>query len=246
MVKIKSFGIMSAIFAAAVFSGCSHITVLRIQELREVQTRVDSLKAEISSAQSEMREEQKRQSELLRLIRADQQVRFGQVENEISSLSSSINDSQDKLSRISEQTQEIKKRWEEKAFADSQAVVSRNSEIDNLFDVAYKDFMAGRFDVAMSGFDDIISRFPDHPVYESAIYWKGECCYANKAYEEAEKVFISYIKNYPAGNKICGALFKLGLVYEGAKKTKPRNMVWEKLVKQCPDSEEAEAVKQRM
>jgi len=220
--------------------------MLRTEELRQVQARVDSLNTELVRLQNEIYNEQKRQGELLRLMRADQQVRFSQVEKEVASLSSSINDSQDKLTRISEQTQEIRKRWDEKAMADSQAVTARNAEIDNLFEIAHSDFMAGRYDVALSGFKDMIDRFPDHPMAEAAFYWTGECYYARKLYDEAEGAFMLYIKNYPAGKKLCGALFKLGLVYENAKKTKARTMVWQKLLQQCPDSEEATAVKARM
>jgi tol-pal system protein YbgF len=220
--------------------------MLRTEELRQVQAHVDSLKAELGGLQNEIREEQKRQSELLRLIRADQQVRFGQVEKEVSSLTSSIYDSQEKLAAISDQTHEIKKRWDEKAVADSLAVSARSAEIDNLFEIAHGDFMAGRYDVALSGFEDMIQRFPDHPMAEAAFYWKAECYYAQKAYDYAEQSFMTYIKNYPTGKKICVALFKLGLVYENQKKKKARTMVWQKLLTQCPDSEEAAAVKARM
>jgi TolA-binding protein len=231
--------------AVCMLPSCSHITMLRIEELQAVESHVDSLKAELAALQQDIAKEQKKQSELLRLIRADQQVQSNELKRELSNLSSTIYDSQDKLLKIDQKTQEIKRRWEEKAMADSMAVASRNTEIENLFNVAHSDFTAGRYDVALSGFQDIIDRFPGVPQAEGASYWKAECYYAQKSYEEAEKAFIMYIKSYPEGKKICVALFKLGLVYDNTKRVKSRQMVWDKLLSQCPDSEEAKAVKAR-
>lgn len=235
------------VMALLVFqSGCSNITVLRVQELKQVQAHVDSLKMELIALQERALKEQKKQNEMLRLIRAEQQVRFAELERNMSALAGNISESQERLSKIDEKTYEIKKRWEEKARLDSLTRISETAEIENLFEIAHNDFIAGRYDISLSGFQDLINRFPDSPQAEESYYWIAECHYVRRKYNDAERQYKDYIKNYGNGKKVCVALYKLGLIYEEMKKEKSKNMVWKKLINQCPDSDEAEGAKARM
>lgn len=227
-------------------SSCTNITLLRTQELREVQSHVDSLKAEMAALQEEIIKEQKQQSEMLRLIRADQQVRFEEFDRRLAALAGNISESQDRLSQIDRKTLEIKKRWEEKAREDSLTQYAVDAEIENLYKIALSDFTAGRYDVAMSGFKDLINKFPESQQAKESHYWLPECNYVQKKYKDAAEGYKNYIKNFNNGSKVCVALYKLGLIYEKMKKKKSCDMVWNKLITQCPDSEEAEAAKARM
>lgn len=227
-------------------SSCTNITLLRTKELREVQSHVDSLKFEMAALQEKIIREQKQQSEMLRLIRADQQVRFEEFDRRLAALAGNISESQDRLSQIDRKTLEIKKRWEEKAREDSLAQAAIDAEIENLYEIALSDFTAGRYDVAISGFKDLISRYPESLQAQESYYWLPECSYIQKKYSNAVEGYKNYIKNYANGSKICVALYKLGLVYEKLNKKKSSELVWNKLITQCPDSEEAEAAKARM
>jgi len=67
-----------------------------------------------------------------------------------------------------------------------------------------------------------------------------------KEYAEAEKAYMAYLKKYPQGSKSCVVFYKLGLVYEKQNKDKFKQMVWKKLIEQCPDSQEAKVVQAQM
>ena len=120
-------------------NGCTSITLLRVEELKQVQRHVDSLKVELIQLQEKMIQEQKNQNEILRLIRADQQVRFSEFYSRLSALEGILTESQDRLSQIDKKTLEIKKRWEEKALEDSLTRSSKSAEIENLFGIAQSD-----------------------------------------------------------------------------------------------------------
>lgn len=239
-------GVAGLALVLGLLPGCSHITVLRIQELKQVQTRVDSLRMELVALQRQIIQEQKKQNEILRLIRADQQVRFDEVNRGLSAVVGNVSESQVRLSQISEQTRAIKKRWEEKAIADSMVDAARAAEVESLYEIALGDFTAGRYEIAHSGFQDLLTRFPDSPQAEDAMYWSAECHYAQKAYDQAENGYKAYYKSYGDGRNVCVTLYKLGLVYEKMKKEKSRDLVWTRLITQCSDSEEAQAAKARM
>ncbi len=247
MQRFIRFSVICAITAAALLStGCSHITMLRTEELREVSTRVDSLHTELSSMQKELLKEQKSHNELLRLIRADQQVRFAELSHKVSTLEGSITESQQQLSMINAKTQEIKKQWDEKARSDSLAQSLQNAEMNKLFQLAHEDFMARRYDLAASGFRDFKVQHPEAPLAEDATYWIAECYYAQGNDTKAEDAYKDYLKEYPEGKKTCPVLYKLGMIYARQDKTKRSTLVWKKLVEQCPDSEEASAVRNKI
>jgi septal ring factor EnvC (AmiA/AmiB activator) len=74
--------------------GCSHLTVLRTREIHATQ---DTLKMEIAALEKKISEQQEQQAELLRLIRADQQVRFNELEKRVGEVGSSLTESQYRL-----------------------------------------------------------------------------------------------------------------------------------------------------
>jgi tol-pal system protein YbgF len=224
------------------FSGCSYITVLRTQEMK---AQSDTLYMRIDSLNHEILAKQATQDELLRLIRADLQIRFNELEKKIGDLASGLSESQYRLSRLDEKTADFQKQFQAKIAAESLAVVSKDVETLKLFQIATSDFNAGRFDIAISGFQDLLTRFPESQESQEAQYWIAECHYAKKKYDDAEKGYLHYIKQYPQGEKVCVALYKLGLAYEKDDKSKSRDLVWKKLKDQCPDSEEAKLIKSR-
>jgi tol-pal system protein YbgF len=231
---------------AAFFSGCTNLTMLRTKELRAVKSSVDSLNTVLSTMQSKLLDEQKTHSEMLRLLRADQQVRFNEIDRKVSAIEGNLSENQYRLSKIDEKTAEFQKKFDAKLMADSMAGSAQIAEIEKLFQIAMSDFNAGRYDIAQSGFRDLVSQFPESKIAQDAEYWMAECSYARKAYAEAEGIYLGYIKKYPQGSKMCVSLYKLGLVYDKQNKTKSKTMLWNKLIEQCPDSEEAKVAKSRL
>jgi TolA-binding protein len=225
---------------------CSSITMVRIKELKQIQARVDSLQANLMARQEEMLKEQKGQNELLRLIRADQQVRFDEMGQKISSLEGSLTESKYRLTQIDKKTQEIQEQWKAKAVSESTSVGQKNSQIDKLYQIAYSDFTSGRFDLAFNGFADFIKRFPESPYIDEATFFSAECMYGKKDLDKAETGFANYIRTFREGKKICSALYKLGLVFEHKKMLEKRKMVWQKLLTTCANSDEAAMVKEKM
>ena len=228
---------------AGLFSGCSEITLLRTQELRAVEAHVDTLRVQLSDLQNKILEEQKAQGEIIRLMRADQEVRFSELDHTVSSINGNLTENQLRLSKIDEKTAEVQKQIQARLTADSTAENSRTTEIEKLFQIAMSDFNAGRYEIAINGFKDLVSRFPDAPRGQESAYWIAECHYAGKDNESAEKEYIGYLKNYPNGSKICVAIYKLGLCYEKQGKPKSKDMAWKKLIERCPDSPEAQMAK---
>jgi TolA-binding protein len=234
--------VTGASVSLVMFTGCSNITMLRTAELRAVQTRVDSLSVVMSGLQNKIIEEQKTQGELLRSLRADQQIRFNEIDRKVVAIDGNVSESQARLSKIDEKTAQVQKKIDARLVADSLNETNKTSEQEKLLQIAMSDFYAGRFDIAVAGFTDVASKNQGLPIAQDAEYWIAECSYAKKEYAEAEKAYMAYLKKYPQGSKSCVVFYKLGLVYEKQNKDKFKQMVWKKLIEQCPDSQEAKVI----
>ncbi|MDG5816093.1 tetratricopeptide repeat protein [Chitinispirillales bacterium ANBcel5] len=227
-------------------TGCSHMTVLRTQELREIQAKIDTLNNDMESMKKEIIAEHNKTSEMLRLLRADQQVRFNELDRKIVTIETNLLESQSRLSNIDRKTAEFTRKLEEKLSAEAEAERAREQEIENLFKLSKRDFDAGRYDIALPGFKDIIKQYPDSHLVSEAEYWIAEIYYAQRDYQKAEQAFMDLIRKYPDGERICVSLYKLGLVYERQEMFQSRDMVWENLIKQCPGSQEAQVVENQI
>ncbi len=237
---LKCFAVAALLLSG---SGCTNMTMLRTQELRAIQTRVDSLGTEMITLQKQMYAEQKNLTEVIRLMRADQQMKFSDIDRKVSEISSNLNENQFRLSKIDEQTSEFQKKLAAKFASDSAAGDARTSEAQKLFQIAMSDFNAGRYDIAVSGFKDLAAQFSDLPIAAEAEYWVAETHYARRKYTDAEQEYIAYVKKYPKGPRLCVALYKLGLAYDKQNKSKSKKMVWKKALEQCPDSPEIQVIK---
>lgn len=237
--------LVATLGAASVFCGCSQITLLRVAELQAVRAHIDTLAVRLDSTQQVLVREQRQQAELMRMVRADMQVRFSELAQRSSAIEGSLSESQARLTDIDRKTAEIRQRWDDKARQDSVKGSMVRAEEENLFQIAYTDFMAGRFDLSMGGFKDFVARFPESSLLERAVFGVAECHYAMKRHDAAETAFVAYLKSYPNGEKVCAALYKLGLSYDKLGKAKHQKAVWDKLQTQCPQSEEARAAASR-
>jgi TolA-binding protein len=235
-----------AMVSMCFFSGCSSITLLRIKELQQVEAHVDSLKVDVAARQAALHQDQKNQEELLRLIRADMQVRFEELSQKFSSLEGSLSESKFKLSQIEKKTQDFQEQWKAKAVADSTASMQKNTQVDKMLQIAYGDFTAGRYDLAANGFLDLINQFPDAPQTDDATYWYAECFFCKKDFTKAEQLYVDYLRKYREGKKVCPSLFKMGLLFEAKKLMEKRKLVWQKLINGCPESPEAATAKEKL
>ncbi len=237
---------IAVVYGALSWNGCSQITMLRTQELRRIEHHVDSLSVSLDATQQELLKHQKTNQKLLRQIRADQQIRFKEMNQRITAVQKQVYESQQRLTSIDEKTQDIKKSWQEKAREDSLATAMEKSKIEQLYQLAYEDFMAGRYDLAVDGFRDLISKYPDNKKSELAQYWIAEAYYARQKWNDAKNAYKEYLEAHKDGTKTAVALYKLGNVYGELNNMKARSLVWQKLIEKYPDSPEGQKAKKAL
>jgi len=84
---------------------------------------------------------------------------------------------------------------------------------------AKDDYFAGRYDMAIKGFGEFLTRFPTSPDAASAQYSIGESYFLLGKFKEAVDAYALVIKNYRTSNPdvVADAYFKQGNAYENLK-----------------------------
>ena len=82
-----------------------------------------------------------------------------------------------------------------------------------LYNAAYADFSKGNYALAISGFEEYSTRYPDSDLADNALYWIGECHFSQGGYGQAIVAFDQLLERYPVSDRAAAANLKKGLGY---------------------------------
>jgi tol-pal system protein YbgF len=86
-----------------------------------------------------------------------------------------------------------------------------DEDAKNSYDAALGLVNAKHYTEALDALAGFLVRWPDHPNADNAMYWRGECYFAQGDYADAAKEFEGLLARFPMGNKAPDALLKLGI-----------------------------------
>jgi tol-pal system protein YbgF len=104
---------------------------------------------------------------------------------------------------------------------------------------AMVDYLAGNYDLALSGFQEFLTKFPDDPRAADAQLSKGEALFNQKKFQEAVVEYDVFLQKYPDNDKTRTALYKKGLAHAELNETQPALAALDKVVKEFPNTSEA-------
>ncbi|MEO6697130.1 MAG: tol-pal system protein YbgF [Gammaproteobacteria bacterium] len=71
----------------------------------------------------------------------------------------------------------------------------------------------GSYDKAITGFKDLLKRYPNGANAANAQYWLGETYYVTRKFKEAHQAFQTLLERYPSSPKQPDARLKIGFIY---------------------------------
>jgi TolA-binding protein len=83
-----------------------------------------------------------------------------------------------------------------------------------LYDMAWADYTAGSYDLAIEGFTSYVRSFPKSEFADNAQFYIGESYYQRGRWPEAVDAFARVISTYPRSDVVAQAYYKRGLSYE--------------------------------
>jgi tol-pal system protein YbgF len=114
------------------------------------------------------------------------------------------------------------------------------------FNLAYNDYLNGKYDLAVAGFQRFTKDFPGTSLTPNAQYWLGESYYNLKDYARAIQSFEYLVAEYPGNEKMPAALYKLGLATaETGDLVKSRKYL-KRVLEEFPTSDESKLAKNKL
>jgi tol-pal system protein YbgF len=110
------------------------------------------------------------------------------------------------------------------------------------YDAALSLVNAKRYGEALDAFAGFLVRWPDHPNADNAMYWRGECYFAQGEYVRAADQFAGVIARFPMGNKVPDALLKLGMSRQKLGDPQAARQSYDRLRRDYPRSEAARRI----
>ena len=114
------------------------------------------------------------------------------------------------------------------------------------FNLAYNDYLNGKYELSVAGFQRFIKDFPGTSLTPNAQFWLGESYYNLKDYGGAVQAYEYLVAEYPGNEKVPAALYKLGLAtVEAGDLVKSRKNL-KRIIEEFPASNESELAKNRL
>lgn len=116
----------------------------------------------------------------------------------------------------------------------------------DVYDAAMQDLSLGNYDLAEVGFLSFLSKNPRSELADDARYGLAETFHARKLFEEAAAEYSRVLDMDPMGWKAPAAMLKLGLCYRQLARPQDARTVWNQLLRDFPNSDEAKVAQQRL
>ena len=135
---------------------------------------------------------------------------------------------------------------DENASAQPQSTQPRPSALDpeakRTYDAALALVNDKKYGQALDAFAGFLMKYPDHPYAANAMYWRGECYFAQGDYIRAIEQFDGVVARFPLGGKTPDALLKLGISQQKLGNPTKAKDYFDKLGREWPRSDAAQHV----
>jgi tol-pal system protein YbgF len=115
-----------------------------------------------------------------------------------------------------------------------------------LFDLAFGDYTAGQWDLAIQGFQTYLKAYPKSPMSPQAAFYIGQAHYAAGRFKDAIAAYDQLIADYAGTDSVAEAYYKRGLAYERLGQTDRARQSLEYVIKTFPDSNTATLARQAL
>ena len=116
---------------------------------------------------------------------------------------------------------------------------AREASPEKLYASAMASFRSEEHGQAVLEFNELVDRFPQHPLASNSQYWVGEVYYRQRDFRQALVEFQKLVDGYPQSAQVPEALLKLGLCHRALKDTAAARESFERVLKGYPGTNAA-------
>jgi tol-pal system protein YbgF len=124
--------------------------------------------------------------------------------------------------------------------------VPASQEEQSTYLAVFDQLKAQKYDEAITGFKDLLARWPQGAYADNAWYWLGESYYVKRDYDNALQAFRTLLDKFPASAKAPDALLKVGMGQIEKKQKDEARATLQKVIADYPASNAANLARQRL
>lgn len=115
-----------------------------------------------------------------------------------------------------------------------------------IYESAQGDYLAGRYDSAIEGFREVVTRYPGSPDAANAQFQIAQSYNLKKDCRNAVPEYRRFIEDYPTADVRDEGLYMLGFCYSDIGQRVEAQRMYEQLIREYPDSTWAIMARQRL
>ncbi len=139
-----------------------------------------------------------------------------------------------------------KEQQNEEGEEESKSPLPPNLSPQEIYNMAYADYLKGNFSLAIDGFKIYLDNFAQSPFADNALYWIGECYFSQKEYENAISRYNELILTYPLGDKVPAAYLHKGISLMELDRNEEALSVFKLMVSKYPLEEETKIAQEKI
>lgn len=166
------------------------------------------------------------------------------IKEELNDLKNELTQISDKMTNFTPTVGNNPEGGEDSTLEEQDSAMVQSPE--SVYFTAYSDYLKKNYDLAIKGFKQFISLFPQNGLADNSLYWIGECYYAQRMFQDAVNTFGELIDTYNDGDKIPAATLKKGFALIEMGSGSEGMDVLKGLISRFPLSEEASLAQQKI
>ncbi|MDR1928499.1 MAG: tetratricopeptide repeat protein [Endomicrobium sp.] len=115
-----------------------------------------------------------------------------------------------------------------------------------LYQIAYADYLIGKYELAYSEFQYFISKYYDSEIAPQAIFYMGECLYCCGIWDKAIEEYKKIEKDYETSDLVPSARLKMALCYDMLSNNAEAFNIFSSIIKDFPERSESLMAKEKI
>jgi len=257
MKMVLSAAGQSGLLAIMLMAGCAkHADFIELREdvtnltkaQEQTQKRQDAMQRRLETGKttpvdesSKVRDASAQRIQELTNRLADLESRLARVEDGKAAVSGKLDDPRPMMPATSARSSEPQDSGTSSSLAGTPGISPTSA-----FNLAYNDYLNGRYDLAVTGFQRFLKDFPSTSLAPNAYYWMGESYFSLKDYSHATQAFQKVVNDHPRSEKVAPALFKMGVVTAEAGDLPKARGYLRRVIEDFSTSDEAKLAKNKL
>lgn len=257
-------------------TNCSTITVLRTKELNRVRdeldssnavrlsefketmnARVDSIEMSVDTLRHDFVAFNEQVMNMLRNDRMQIVNSLNRLDRQLSHFESRLEESQFHLQRINKQIGDFGDRTTRvvnqvegdsvpRDSVPSDSIVQDDIKSRELFELAFRDYMTRKFELAYNGFNELITRYPKSIYVDRSLFYLGMISQSKGEHQKAIAYYKRLISEFPISPYARSSHIKIGESYSSMGERDKAINFYNTIIERFPDSPESRIARERL